>query len=125
MKSNTMSGFKDFLLRGNLIELAVAFIMGGAFAEVVKAFTAMIMDLLGKLGGTPNFSGWAPEGIHVGTFLTVLISFVILSAVVYFGLVMPYEKFRNRKKVAGDESAPTTEELLVDIRDMLAQQRAR
>lgn len=53
-----MKGFKDFLMRGNLIELAVAFILGGAFSTVVKSFTTIIMDLIGKLGGTPNFSGW-------------------------------------------------------------------
>ena len=50
-----MKGFKDFLMRGNLIELAVAFILGGAFSTVVKSFTTIIMDLIGKLGGTPNF----------------------------------------------------------------------
>lgn len=47
-----MKGFKDFLMRGNLIELAVAFILGGAFSTVVKSFTTIIMDLIGKLGGT-------------------------------------------------------------------------
>ena len=57
-------------MRGNLIELAVAFILGGAFSTVVKSFTTIIMDLIGKLGGTPNFSGWVPGGVHAGAFIT-------------------------------------------------------
>ena len=51
-----MKGFRDFLMRGNLVELAVAVIMGTAFAAVVKAFTGMIMDLIGKVGGKADFS---------------------------------------------------------------------
>ncbi len=50
-----MSGFKAFILRGNLVELAVAFIMGAAFATVVTAFTEMLMGFVGKLGGEPDF----------------------------------------------------------------------
>ncbi|WP_130864836.1 large conductance mechanosensitive channel protein MscL [Acidipropionibacterium timonense] len=119
-----MKGFKDFLLRGNLIELAVAFIIGGAFATVVKSFTAIVMDLLGKLGGTPNFSSWVPGGVHVGVFLTDLIAFVVLAFVVYFGVVKPYEMaIAHRKAAKGiqeDAPEPTTEELLTEIRDLLA-----
>ena len=53
-----MTGFKNFILRGNLIELAVAFIMGGAFATVVTATVDLIMGLIGKIGGQPDFNGW-------------------------------------------------------------------
>ena len=67
-RTTPVKGFKNFLMRGNLIDMAVAFIMGTAFATVVKSFTTIILDLLGKLGGTPNFSGWVPGGIHVGAF---------------------------------------------------------
>lgn len=116
-----MKGFKEFLLRGNLIELAVAFVIGGAFATVVTAFTTMFMDVLGKLGGTPNFSGWQPGGVSVGAFLTALIAFVIISAVVYFGVVLPYTKAKELfKKEEAEEAAPaTTEDLLGEIRDLL------
>ncbi|HET7071223.1 MAG TPA: MscL family protein, partial [Nocardioides sp.] len=58
-----MTGFKNFVLRGNLVELAVAFIMATAFAAVVTAFTAIILDLIGKIGGTSNFSGYTPGGV--------------------------------------------------------------
>ena len=56
MVSKTLTGFKDFLLRGNLVELAVAVIMGTTFGAVVKAFTDMLIDIIGKVGGVPDFS---------------------------------------------------------------------
>ncbi|MDU7360448.1 MAG: large conductance mechanosensitive channel protein MscL [Propionibacteriaceae bacterium] len=117
-----MQGFKEFIMRGNLVELAVAFIMGGAFATVVESFTAVIMDLIGKLGGTPNFSSFAPAGISIGVFLTALVSFLILAFVVYFGVVKPYNFARKRfeKDVIEEEVEPTAEEaLLSEIRDLL------
>ncbi|WP_297748517.1 large conductance mechanosensitive channel protein MscL [uncultured Tessaracoccus sp.] len=122
-----MQGFKEFIMRGNLVELAVAFIMGGAFATVVESFTAVIMDLLGKLGGTPNFSSFAPGGISVGVFLTALVSFLILSFVIYFGIVKPYNIARKRfeKDVVEEEVEPTAEEaLLGEIRDLLKAKHA-
>ncbi len=122
-----MQGFKEFIMRGNLVELAVAFIMGGAFATVVESFTAVIMDLLGKLGGTPNFSSFAPGGISVGVFLTALVSFLILSFVIYFGIVKPYNYARKRfeKDVIEEEVEPTAEEaLLAEIRDLLKAKHA-
>ena len=98
-----MKGFKDFLMRGNLIELAVAFILGGAFSTVVKSFTTIIMDLIGKLGGTPNFSGWVPGGVHVGAFITDVISFFVMSFVIYFGLIKPIELATEKLKRTKDE----------------------
>lgn len=56
-----LQGFKEFLLRGNLVDLAVAFVIGAAFGTVVESFTKMFMDILGKLGGTPDFSGGIPQ----------------------------------------------------------------
>ena len=120
-----MKGFKEFLLRGNLVELAVAFVIGGAFATVVEAFTTMFMDILGKAGGTPDFSAWKPGGVSVGVFLTALVAFVIMAAIVYFGVVLPYNKAKARfeKPVEEEAAAPTTEDLLVEIRDVLKTQR--
>ncbi|HEU5455695.1 MAG TPA: MscL family protein, partial [Nocardioides sp.] len=51
-----MKGFRDFIMRGNLVELAVAFVMGAAFASVVTTFTAVLLSILGKAGGRPNFN---------------------------------------------------------------------
>ena len=117
-----MKGFKDFLMQGNLIELAVAFIMGGAFAAVVTAFTAMIMDLIGKFGGVPDFSKVSVGGISIGAFLTALLSFILIAAVVYFFVVMPYNKFKERTQGTPEE-VPTSEDLLTDIRDLLRAQQ--
>ena len=94
-------GFRDFVLRGNLVELAVAFIMAAAFATVVTATVALLMDVIGKLGGTPDFSNYAPGGVHVGAWLTAIISFVIMAFVVYFVIVVPYQK--AREMMARDE----------------------
>lgn len=118
-----MKGFKDFIMRGNLVELAVAFIIAAAFATVVKSFTTMFMDVLGKLGGTPNFSGWAPSGIHVSDFLTQLLAFLIVSFVVYFFVVKPYEAAKARFTKPAD-AADTTESLLAEIRDELRARRS-
>jgi large conductance mechanosensitive channel len=120
-----MKGFKDFLLRGNLIELAVAFIMAAAFGTVVTTFTKLIMDIIGKLGAQPDFSQVAIGGVNVGTFITAVVAFVIMSAVVYFGIVRPYEMLKRmtEKPAAPDEAgAPTSEELLGEIRDLLQAQ---
>jgi len=116
-----MKGFKDFLMRGNLIELAVAFILGGAFSTVVKSLTTIIMDLIGKRGGTPNFSGWVPGGVHVGSFITDVISFFVMSFVIYFGRIKPIELATEKLKRTKDEpvAAPTTADLLIEIRDEL------
>jgi large conductance mechanosensitive channel len=97
-----MQGFKDFLFRGNLIELAVAFIIGGAFATVVKGFTEIIIEILTKAVGNVSFDKWAPGGFTtVGPFLTGLVSFVILAVVVYFALVKPYEGGQRPPQEAG------------------------
>lgn len=113
-----MKGFKEFLMQGNLIELAVAFVIGGAFATVVEKFTAMFMDILGKIGGKPNFSTVNVAGINVGPFLTALVAFVIVAAVIYFFVVKPYQAYKARKPA---EAAPVDPqvELLTEIRDSL------
>ena len=116
-----MIGFKNFLLRGNLIELAVAFIMGTAFATVVTATVNLIMGLIGKIGGQPDFSGWTPGGLSLGAWITAVVAFVIIAAVVYFLIVMPYTKAKERWFPASDEpGTPEDVALLTEIRDLLA-----
>ena len=117
-----MSGFKSFILRGNLVELAVAFIMATAFAAVVTATVGIVMDLIGKVGGTPNFSSYAPGGVSVGVFLTALVSFVIMAAVVYFLIVMPYTKAQEVYFPKEEPGTPDDIALLEEIRDLLANQ---
>ncbi|GGF52235.1 large conductance mechanosensitive channel protein MscL [Marmoricola endophyticus] len=118
-----MDGFKAFILRGNLVELAVAFIMGGAFATVVDATVKIIMDLIGKIGGTPNFSSYTPGGVSVGAWITAVIGFLILAAVVYFLIVTPYTKAKERffpAEPVAEEGTPEDIVLLTEIRDALA-----
>jgi large conductance mechanosensitive channel len=115
-----MTGFKNFILKGNLIELAVAFIMGLAFAAVVTATVTLIMDIIGKLGGQPDFSNYSPGGVSVGAWITAVISFLILAAVVYFFIVMPYTRAKERFFPADEPGTPADVELLTQIRDLLA-----
>ena len=114
-----MNGFKAFLLRGNLIELAVAFIMGAAFTTVVTAFTSTLMAFVGKAFGTSTIGRVLVAGVDVAPFVNALIAFVLLAAVVYVGIVVPYNKVRAA--LATDEPEGPNEEvaLLTQIRDAL------
>lgn len=118
-----LTGFKDFIVRGNLVEVAVAFIVGGAFATVAKAFTDVLVALVAKLTpvANPDLSTYRPGGVPVGTFLTALVAFLLLAAVVYFFVVTPYTRLQRRMS-RGQESAPPAADiaLLIEIRDLLA-----
>lgn len=122
-----MAGFKDFLMRGNLIEVAIAFIIGAAFGSVTTSFTKLVMDVIGKvIGGQPDFSAVTVAGVNIGVFITAVISFVITATVVYFGIVKPYEALKTRliKAEEAAASGPTSEELLTEIRDLLAKNQS-
>ena len=119
-----MTGFRNFILRGNLVELAVAFIMGLAFAAVVTATVRVIMDLIGKVGGTPNFSSYKPGGVHVGAWLTSLVAFLILAAVVYFMIVKPYTVAKQKYFPEEEPGEPADIGLLTEVRDLLASGRS-
>lgn len=108
-------------MKGNLVELAVAFIIATAFAAVVEALVKVILDLIGKAGGLPSFSSYKPAGIHVGLFITALIAFLIIAAVVYFLVVLPYNTAKARFEKASEEEVVTSDEVLVlrEIRDLL------
>jgi large conductance mechanosensitive channel len=116
-----LKGFRDFITRGNLIELAVAFIIGAAFATVVKTFTDMLMGFIGKAGGQPDFSAVTIADVQVGLFINAVISFLIVAAVIYFFVVTPYNKLQQRIS-KGEEPAPPAADiaLLTEIRDLLA-----
>ena len=114
-----LSGFKNFLLRGNLVELAVAFIMATAFAAVVTATVDMLMDVIGKVGGSPNFSDYTPRGVGVGAWLTAVVSFLVMAAVVYFVIVVPYTKAKERYFPSEDDGTPADVAVLEEIRDLL------
>jgi large conductance mechanosensitive channel len=120
-----MTGFKNFILRGNIVELAVAFIMAAAFAAVVTSTVALLMDLIGKVGGTPDFSTYNYKGIGIGDWLTAVVAFLIMAAVVYFAIVMPYTKAKERFFPSPAPGTPEDVKLLQEIRDLLAEQQGR
>lgn len=119
-----MNGFKNFILRGNLVELAVAFIMATAFATVVTATVALVLGLVGKVGGQPDFSGWEPGGLPFGAWVTAVIAFLIMAAVVYFLIVVPYTKAKERYFPSPQPGTPEDVVLLQEIRDLLASRQA-
>ena len=115
-----MKGFKEFIMRGNLVELAVAVIIGTVFSAVVTEFTAILMGFIGKIGGQPDFSHVTLLEVNVGKFINATITFLITAAAVYFCVVKPYNMLRDRyfpKKE--EEKGPSSEELLTEIRDLL------
>ncbi len=114
-----MSGFKNFILRGNLVELAVALIMALAFAEVIKATVALLMGIIGKAGGHPDFSSYRPGGLLVGVWITALIAFLITAAVVYYLIVVPYTEAKERYFPSPEPGTPEDVQLLQEIRDLL------
>jgi large conductance mechanosensitive channel len=96
-----IKGFRDFILRGNVMDLAVAFIIGAAFTAIVTALTTnIITPLLGAVIGKPNFD-YLIYNLHggvikYGTFLTAVINFILIAGVVYFILVLPMQYLLKR-----------------------------
>jgi len=124
-----LKGFKDFLLRGNVIDLAVAIVIGAAFTAVVTSFTtSFLLPLIGLVGGGGTNGGeLVVDGQHFtwGAFLTQVITFVLTAAVIYFVVVVPMKvvaERRRRGEVAGPV-APSQVELLAEIRDLLRAQQ--
>lgn len=119
-----LQGFKEFIMRGNLVELAVAFVMATAFAAVVTAFVGVVLGIVAILaGGPPNFDDVKIGDLAVGPFITALVTFLIIAAVVYFLVVTPYNKLQERRATGQEpEPAAPAEDiaLLQEIRDLLA-----
>jgi large conductance mechanosensitive channel len=111
-----MSGFKNFILRGNLVDLAVAFIIGLAFAAVVTTFTNWLTGLMPD-SASNVFSN---EPNSFGAFLNAVISFLILAAVIYFFVVLPYTKAKEKYFPSEAPGTPADVAVLEEIRDLLA-----
>jgi large conductance mechanosensitive channel len=126
-----LKGFKDFLLRGNVVDLAVAVVIGAAFTAVVGAFTDSFLTPLiglvtggGELGGSFTADG---QRFTYGAFVSQVITFALTAAVVYFAVVLPMKTVMERRK-RGEEAGPaqpTQVELLIEIRDLLRTQQGR
>lgn len=114
-----LSGFKNFLLRGNLIELAVAVIIGASFASVVTTFTNWLTAQLPE-GADDYFSN---RENSFGAFMNAVIAFVILAAVVYFAIIVPYTRLKERYFPSAPPGTPEDIKILTEIRDLLAGQQ--
>ena len=114
-----MTGFRNFILRGNLVELAVAFVMGVTFATVVTSFTATLTGFIGKIGDKPDFAEATLAGVNVGNFINAVIAFVITAAALYFLVVLPYTKAKEHFFPAEPEGVPADVALLTEIRDLI------
>jgi len=127
-----MKGFREFIMRGNVVELAVAVIIGTAFTAIVTALVDGIFNpIIAAIFNADeiNKAVWqiGPVSLGVGSVLGAIINFLLVAAVVYFAIVLPMNKFNEARYVRKhgrkkeDEVAPATEtDLLIEIRDLLA-----
>jgi len=129
-----LKGFKDFILRGNVVDLAVAVVIGAAFATIVTAFTdSIIKPLINAITpasspglGVTLIAGKDSTYVDFAAVITAAINFVIVAAVIYFAIVLPVNVIQERRRRGEETGAaePTEVELLAEIRDLLsAQQR--
>ncbi|GAB0101455.1 large conductance mechanosensitive channel protein MscL [Nocardia sp. JMUB6875] len=127
-----LKGFKDFLLRGNVVDLAVAVVMGTAFVAIVTAFSdGIITPLLAVFGKTDNLglgfqlvAGKPATFVAVGPIITAAINFVIIAALLYFIVVVPANRAKARWGGTAEDAALSDNELLHQIRDLLAERSA-
>jgi large conductance mechanosensitive channel len=129
-----LKGFKDFILRGNVVDLAVAVVIGAAFSTIVSAFTdKIIQPLINAItpGSSPGLgieivSGKASTYVDFAALITAALNFLIVATVVYVAIVTPMNILKDRRK-RGEEAGPaepTDVELLAEIRDLLAARRS-
>lgn len=134
-----LQGFKDFILRGNVVELAVAVVVGAAFQKVVDTFVSAIVTPLINAAGNPQTSGLGfsirndsaemakNTFINFSTIINALIVFIMTAAVVYFVFVLPMNKLSERRKrgIEPEPEAPAEDILLLqEIRDELRARRS-
>jgi large conductance mechanosensitive channel len=121
-----LKGFKEFLSRGNIVDLSIAVVIGTAFTALVTAFTKSIIEpLIGRIGagkdaqyGILRIGIGGGQAIDLNVLLSAVINFILVAAVVYFLIVVPYNRLRKRGEV---EQAQDTElSILTEIRDLLA-----
>ena len=125
-----LKGFKEFISRGNVVELAVGVIIGAAFKNIVDALVdGIINPLIAAVIGKPDFSDafiltLNGTDVKFGLLITAIINFLLMALAIYFCIVMPMNALNNRRKKAEDEApeeASDEVKLLTEIRDALAQ----
>lgn len=138
-KTGILNGFKEFVLRGNVIDLAVAVVVGAAFTAVVKSFNDEIITPVLATVGAGDTGGWgfcvggadpctadSATFIDIGAVIGVLITFLITMAVVYFIFVLPMNRAREMARITPKEAeTPADVLLLTEIRDLLSEGTSR
>lgn len=115
-----IKGFRDFVLRGNVLDLAVGVVMGVAFSAIIDSLVAdILMPILGMIGGEPDFSRIVLGPVRIGTFLNALFAFLIKAAGLYFLVVVPLGRVL-KARAPPPAPSPTDEVLILrEIRDLL------
>jgi large conductance mechanosensitive channel len=130
--ADVLKEFRDFIMRGNVVELAVAVVMGAAFGAVITSFVDdILMQVIAMIGGEPDFSSLSftinDAEFRYGAFLNAVIAFVIVGAAIFFFVVKPINVLMARRKAGLEpepEAVPEDVVLLGEIRDLLKSGRA-
>ncbi len=130
---DTMEEFKKFVFRGNVIDMAVGVVVGGAFSTIVNSLVNdIIMPLVGAIAGSETFAGYklviGNAEVMYGSFIQSIVNFLIIAVCVFAAIKLVngvMDKFKEKEEPAPEEPAgPTTEELLAEIRDLLKTQNS-
>lgn len=125
-----IQGFKEFISKGNVLDLAVAVIIGASFTPIVKSVTDVIMGIIGAVVGQPNFDSVlqfsikGSDPIQPGTIITAIVNFLLVAFALYFAIVVPMNALKKRRAKEEAEKAEEPSEdvkLLGEIRDLLAE----
>jgi len=124
-----LRGFKEFLIQGNVISITTAIIIGAAFNQVVNSLVAdVITPIIGALGGNPDFSSIKLGPVWIGKFINAVLNFIIVSSAVYFIIVVPMQKLKERKREAEEEEKALPQEPHEEVkllREILEELRKR
>lgn len=105
-----LKGFKAFIMRGNVVDLAVAVMIGAAFNQIINSMVGDVLTpLIGAIFGRPDFSGIVIGPVMIGKFVNAVVNFLIVAATIYLAIVLPMKKLQERfdkRKAAEAASAP-------------------
>ncbi|HEY7113470.1 MAG TPA: large conductance mechanosensitive channel protein MscL [Thermoanaerobaculia bacterium] len=119
-----LKGFKDFIMRGNVLDLAVGIIIGAAFGSIVNSLVKdVITPAIGAIGGQPDFGAIKIGPVLIGNFVNAVVSFLLIAAALYFFVVLPVTRL-SKKKEETPPSPSKSEAYLKEIRDLLAARKA-
>ncbi|GIV05640.1 MAG: large-conductance mechanosensitive channel [Fimbriimonadales bacterium] len=102
-----LKGFREFITRGNVVDLAVAVIIGGAFGKIINSLVEDVLTpMLGAWGGVPDFSQWALGPVKIGNFINAIVNFLVVAAAIYLIVVAPLQRMQQRQQSAATPAPP-------------------